>query len=230
MERRDFFKYSAGLGALALLNLSGIGCLNKSKTSSSITLGKLPYAENALAPYISAKTVSFHYGKHHAGYVNKINKLIAGTPFEKISLENIIIKTKGQADKTAIFNNAAQVYNHSFYWNSMKPKGGGKPQGRIGEKIKVSFGSYEKFAQAFTDIAGSQFGSGWVWLIQDRERLKIIKTDNADTPIAHGITPIITIDVWEHAYYLDYQNKRGDYIKAWLEHLVNWDFAEKNLA
>jgi len=229
MKRRDFLRYSAGLGTLALLNISGIGCLGKSKTGGSIALAKLPYAEKALEPYISAKTVSFHYGKHHTGYVSKINKFIAGTPFEKMSLEDIIIKTKGQADKAAIFNNAAQVYNHTFYWNSMKPKGGGAPKGKIGEKIKASFGSYEKFTQAFTEIAGSQFGSGWAWLIKDGEGLKIIKTANADTPIAHKITPLVVIDVWEHAYYLDYQNKRGDYIKAWLKHLVNWDFAEKNL-
>ncbi|QTA79123.1 Superoxide dismutase [Desulfonema limicola] len=229
MERRDFLKYSAGLGALALLNFSAIGCIGKSKTGQSISLAKLPYAENALEPYISAKTVSFHYGKHHTGYVNNINNLIPGTAFAKMSLKDIIIKTKGQADYAGIFNNAAQVYNHTFYWDSMKPGGGGIPEGRIGEKIKASFGSYEKFAHAFTEAAGSQFGSGWAWLVKNQEGLEIIKTANADTPIAHGITPIIVIDVWEHAYYLDYQNKRGDYIKTWLEHLVNWDFAEKNL-
>lgn len=230
MNRREFMKVSASLGVLAALPMVGISCGKSEKPAGPISLTDLPYAEDALAPHISAKTISFHYGKHHRGYLDKLNALIAGTPFASLQLEEIVRKTHGHADLVAIFNNAAQVYNHAFYWNSMKRGGGGKPGGAIAQKIGAAFGGYEKFAQAFSEAAATQFGSGWAWLVADGDALKIVKTANADTPIATGLKPLITIDVWEHAYYLDYQNRRADYIQAFLEHLVNWEFAEKNLA
>lgn len=229
MNRRKFLRISASFGAMAALQMVGISCSRK-EASGGISLPALPYNEDALAPHISARTISFHYGKHHQGYVDKLNTLIAGTPFSKLPLTEIIRKTHGQADQAAIFNNAAQVYNHTFYWNSMIPGGGGEPKGAVAEKIDAAFGDYNAFKEAFSDAAASQFGSGWAWLVLDGETLKIVKTSNADTPVAAGVKPLITIDVWEHAYYLDYQNRRKDYIAAYLEDLVNWEFAEKNLA
>ncbi|GBC64130.1 superoxide dismutase [Desulfonema ishimotonii] len=227
MERREFLTLSAKWGALALLSASGVSCGNKEP--GTVALPPLPYDADALAPYISGNTIGLHYGKHHQGYVNKLNKLITGTKYRKMPLEEIIRKTCGECDETAIFNNAAQVFNHTFYWNSMKPGGGGKPVGKIAEKVDAAFGSFEKFAEAFGAAAKSQFGSGWAWLVADGDDLKIMKTANADTPVAHDLKPLLTIDVWEHAYYPDYQNRRGDYIATYLTHLVNWEFAEKNL-
>ena len=192
-------------------------------------LAPLPYAENALEPHISAKTMSFHYGKHHQGYVDNLNKLVAGTPMATASLESIVADTAGKEDKTAVFNNAAQVWNHDFFWKSMKPAGGGKPAGKLAEMIDKSFGSYETFAKEFQATGLAQFGSGWVWLVQDGETLKIVKTPNADTPAAHGQHALITCDVWEHAYYLDYQNRRKDFVQIFLDNLVNWDFAASRL-
>ncbi len=192
-------------------------------------LAPLPYADNALEPYISAKTISFHYGKHHQGYVDNLNKLVAGTPMATASLETIVQDTAGKEDKTAVFNNAAQVWNHDFFWQSMKPAGGGKPAGKLAEMIDKSFGSYEAFATAFQTAGLAQFGSGWVWLVQDGETLKIVKTSNADTPAAHGQHALLTCDVWEHAYYLDYQNRRKDFVQTFLDDLVNWDFAASRL-
>ncbi|MBN2243666.1 MAG: superoxide dismutase [Acidobacteria bacterium] len=195
-----------------------------------IALPELPYGPGALAPYISENTMSFHYGKHHRGYVNKTKEIVAGTEFENASLEEIIKRTAGKTEWAALFNNAAQVFNHNFYWKSMKQGGGGRPGGRIAEKIRQSFGDYEKFAGEFAGAAAAQFGSGWAWLVQDGGALKIVKTSNADTPLEKGMKPLITIDVWEHAYYLDYQNLRSDYIKAFVDSLINWEFAERNLA
>ena len=192
-------------------------------------LAPLPYAENALEPHISAKTMSFHYGKHHQGYVDNLNKLVAGTPMATASLESIVADTAGKEDKTAVFNNAAQVWNHDFFWKSMKPAGGGKPAGKLAEMIDKSFGGYDAFAKQFIATGLAQFGSGWVWLVQDGETLKIVKTPNADTPAAHGQHALITCDVWEHAYYLDYQNRRKDFVQTFLDHLVNWDFAASRL-
>ena len=230
MKRREFLKLTANLGALALVNMVGFGCSKGTNAGAgAIELPPLPFKPDALDPYISERTLDFHYGKHHQGYVNKINKFMAGTPYQKMSLEEIIQKSQGKADDAAIFNNAAQVFNHTFYWNSMTPGGGGEPSGQLAEMIKSSFGGYSQFTEAFAAAASGQFGSGWAWLVRDGEELKVIKTANADTPIAHGLTPLLTIDVWEHAYYLDYQNRRGDYIQAYLEHLVNWEFAAKNL-
>jgi len=189
-----------------------------------ITLPGLPYDKNALEPHISAKTLEFHYGKHHNAYVVNTNKLIQGTDLENKDLETIVKKTAGDASKTGIFNNAAQVWNHSFYWKCMKPGGGGKPTGSIAKKIDAAFGSYEKFVEEFKSAGATQFGSGWAWLVLKENKLQVMKTANADTPIAQGIKPLLTADVWEHAYYLDYQNRRPDYLSAFLDKLINWDF------
>ncbi len=191
----------------------------------AIILPELTYPKDALAPYLSEKTLDFHYGKHHNTYVVNVNKLIEGTDLANETLENIINKTVGDSSKSGIFNNAAQVWNHTFYWHSMKPNGGGPPTGAIADKIKADFGSYDKFAEEFKNAGATQFGSGWVWLIVKNGKLEVMKTSNADTPIAHGLKPVLTVDVWEHAYYLDYQNRRPDYLDAFIKNLVNWDFA-----
>jgi len=190
----------------------------------AISLPVLPYEKNALAPYISQQTIEYHYGKHHNAYVINTNKLIEGTDLSNQDLETIIKKTSKDASKSSIFNNAAQVWNHSFYWACMKPGGGGPPSGTIAERIASDFGSYEKFAEQFKDAGMTQFGSGWAWLILRDNHLELIKTSNADTPLAHGLKPLLTVDVWEHAYYLDYQNRRADYLGSFLEHLINWEF------
>lgn len=196
----------------------------------SFTLPSLPYAENALEPHISARTLSFHHGKHHQAYVTNLNTLIAGTDLETKSLENIIRKTAGKADKVGIFNNAAQVWNHTFYWHSLSAKGGGAPQGKLGDKIIKDFGSFEEFVPLFKQAGATQFGSGWAWLVLDKDgTLKVTKTPNADLPLVHGQVALLTCDVWEHAYYLDYQNRRPDYLEIFLKHLANWEFAQENL-
>ncbi|MBU0681298.1 MAG: superoxide dismutase [Proteobacteria bacterium] len=195
----------------------------------AITLPNLPFPKDALAPFISANTLDFHHGKHHNAYVTNLNKLIEGTDLAAATLEDIIKKTAGDAGKAGIFNNAAQVWNHTFYWQSMKPKGGGKPSGAIADKIKADFGGYDKFSEQLKNAGLTQFGSGWAWLVLKNNKLEIMKTANADTPIAHGIKPLLTVDVWEHAYYLDYQNGRGTYLDAFLNNLVNWDFASAQL-
>lgn len=192
-------------------------------------LPALPFGPNALEPYISAGTLSFHHGKHHQTYVDNLNKLIAGTSMQGSTLESIILSAQGNADKAAVFNNAAQIWNHTFFWNSMKQGGGGKPSGTLMRMIDESFGSYDQFKEQFLASAVSVFGSGWTWLIQDGSTLKISKTSNADTPVAHGQIALLTCDVWEHAYYLDYQNRRKDFVEAFLNHLVNWDFAASQL-
>ena len=231
MQRREFLKWTLGAGAIGTLYMTGLIKTSRAQSvNPAILQSPLPFKKEDLEPYISAKTIEFHYGKHHAGYVAKTNQLIAGTEYEKMPLVDIIQKTAGDADKAAIFNNAAQVFNHTFYWNSMHPKGGGKPTGNIGQKIEESYEDHQKFAKAFSDAAVSQFGSGWAWLVLDAGELKIIKTANADTPVAHGLKPVLTIDVWEHAYYLDYQNRRADYVQAFMEHLINWEFAAQNLS
>ena len=190
----------------------------------TISLPILPYEKNALAPYISQQTIEYHYGKHHNAYVTNTNKLIEDTDLSNQDLENIIKKTSKDTSMSSIFNNAAQVWNHSFYWACMKPGGGGPPSGAIAERIASDFGSYEKFAEQFKNAGTTQFGSGWAWLILKDNHLEIMKTSNADTPLAHGLKPLLTVDVWEHAYYLDYQNRRPDYLASFLEHLINWDF------
>lgn len=194
------------------------------------TLPPLPYEQNALEPHISANTLSFHHGKHHKAYVDNLNKLIDGTPLANASLEEVIVAAAKDPAKAGIFNNAAQVWNHTFYWNSMKPNGGGLPSGDLAKKIDKDFGSFEAFKEAFKQAGATQFGSGWAWLVLEGDKLKVTKTGNADLPLVHGQKAILTMDVWEHAYYLDYKNRRPDYISTFLDKLVNWDFAAQNLA
>ena len=195
-----------------------------------MTLPRLPYARNALRPHISTKTMNFHYGKHHKAYVTNLNNMIKGTDLEHKNLVRIIRAVANDPDRSGIFNNAAQVWNHTFYWKSMKPGGGGEPGGQIGTMIDRDFGSYKNFAQAFMTAGGTQFGSGWTWLVLNGDKLEVRKTLNAATPLTEeGLTPLLTMDVWEHAYYLDYQNARPTYMATFLEHLVNWSFAEENL-
>ena len=194
-----------------------------------ITLPPLPYAENALEPVISANTLSFHHGKHHKTYVDNLNNLIKGTDYENAPLEKIINETAGKADKAPLFNNAAQVWNHTFYWNSLKGNGGGKPTGKLAQLIDSSFGSFDNFKKEMSTTTVSQFGSGWGWLVQDGGTLKVVKTANAEVPFTKGQKPLLTIDVWEHAYYLDHQNKRAAYVDAVIDKLLNWEFAAQNL-
>ena len=201
-----------------------------SGTVSSHVLSPLPYAENALEPIITAKTISFHYGKHHKTYVDNLNKFVAGTEYAGQSLEKIITSTSGQPDKTAIFNNAAQTWNHTFYWKCMTPGGGGEPPTKLKQRIEASFGSVEACKKELASTAVSQFGSGWAWLVLDGGKLRILKTANADVPLTMGMKPLLTIDVWEHAYYLDYQNRRADYVNALLDKLINWEFALQNVS
>jgi superoxide dismutase, Fe-Mn family len=192
-------------------------------------LPELPYSSDSLQPVISANTISFHYGKHHKGYVDNLNKLITGTNFAKMSLEQIIMATAGKSENTAIFNNAAQVWNHTFYWQSLKPNGGGEPTSLLKQKIETSFGSVDKCKTELSAAATSQFGSGWAWLVLDGANLKVVKTSNAENPMTQKMKPLLTIDVWEHAYYLEYQNRRADYVKEVVDKLLNWEFAAKNL-
>jgi superoxide dismutase, Fe-Mn family len=194
-----------------------------------ITLPELPYAKEALAPVISANTMEFHYGKHHKAYVDNLNKLVAGTDLADADLETVIIKVAGDPARAGIFNNAAQVWNHSFYWKCLKVGGGGAPTGAVAAKIAATWGGFEKFAEELKNAGVTQFGSGWAWLVIDGGQLKITKTANADTPMAHGVKPLLTLDVWEHAYYLDYQNRRPDYLGAVIARLIDWDFVNANL-
>lgn len=189
----------------------------------------LPYADNALEPHISANTIGFHYGKHHAAYVTNYNNLVAGTPFDAMSIEEVILATAGDAAKIGVFNNGAQAWNHSFYWNCLCANGGGKPSGDLAAKIDGDFGSFEKFVEELKAAAATQFGSGWAWLVLRDGKLAVTKTANADTPLAHGCTALLTVDVWEHAYYLDYQNRRPDYVAAFIDRLINWDFVNSKL-
>lgn len=193
------------------------------------TLPELPYAANALEPHISAETLGFHHGKHHAAYVSKMNAAIDGSEKADLSLENLIRKAAADGDQ-GLFNNAAQTWNHTFYWNSMSPTGGGTPSGDLGDRIDRDFGSFEGFKTAFANAGATQFGSGWAWLVVKDGKLDVRKTLNAETPLTEdGVVPLLTMDVWEHAYYLDYQNRRPDYIETFLDKLVNWEFAAGNL-
>lgn len=193
-------------------------------------LAPLPYAYDALAPYISKSTLEFHHDKHHAAYVNNYNKAVEGTPHDSHPIETVITTIAGDASLQGVFNNAAQAWNHTFYWNSIKPGGGGVPTGELAQKIDADLGGYDQFVEAFKTAGATQFGSGWAWLVLDGGTLKVTKTPNADNPLPAGQVPLLTMDVWEHAYYLDYQNRRPDYIDTFLNHLVNWDFAAHNLA
>jgi Fe-Mn family superoxide dismutase len=205
--------------------------MSEQKTGGApFELPPLPWADDALVPYISAQTLGFHYGKHHRTYVNKTNELVQGSDLAGLSLEALVRAVAGKPDKAAVFNNAAQVWNHSFYWQSLKPKGGGTPPAALKQKIEADFGGFEAFAKEFANAAVTQFGSGWAWLVLDAGKLKVVKTPNAETPLTTAATPLLTVDVWEHAYYLDFQNRRPDYVDACLNHLLNWEFAAENLA
>jgi Fe-Mn family superoxide dismutase len=198
--------------------------------SHHIELPALPYAMDALAPVISSETLSFHYGKHHKTYVDTLNKLVAGTDLADTPLETLIAAVAGKPDKAGMFNNAAQIWNHTFFWNSLRPGGGGAPTGAVAPAINAAFGSFDNFKKEFANAAMTQFGSGWAWLVAERGALRIMKTPNADTPLTTGQTALLTIDVWEHAYYLDYQNRRADFVAAVIDKLLNWEFANANLA
>jgi Fe-Mn family superoxide dismutase len=189
----------------------------------AFTLPELPYAKDALAPHLTAETLEFHHGKHHNAYVVNLNKLLEGKPEADKSLEDVIMASDG-----GVFNNAAQIWNHTFYWKSMKPSGGGEPTGDLKAAIDRDFGSFAKFKEEFTAAATTQFGSGWAWLVLENGKLKVTKTGNADLPMKHGQKAILTCDVWEHAYYIDYRNLRPKYVETFLNHLVNWDFAAEN--
>ncbi|MBW4417718.1 MAG: superoxide dismutase [Myxacorys californica WJT36-NPBG1] len=197
----------------------------------AFTQDPLPFPKDALESHgMKQETLEFHYGKHHAGYYTNLNKLVEGTELENASLEEVIHKSFGDSSKTGIFNNAAQVWNHTFFWNCLSPNGGGSPTGELAAKIDAAFGSLDKFKEEFSAAAATQFGSGWAWLVDDGGTLKITKTPNAENPLVHGQKPLLTLDVWEHAYYLDYQNARPAFIKNFLDNLVNWDFVAQNLA
>jgi len=199
------------------------------RTASPVTLPPLPYEQSALQPVISANTLGFHHGKHHKTYVDTLNKLIGGTEFADMPLEKIVKATANQADHADIFHNAGQAWNHSFYWRCMRPSGGGEPPAALKRLMESSFGSVDACKKELSKAAVGEFGSGWAWLVQDGEKLKIIKTGNADSPLTLGSKPLLTIDVWEHAYYLDYQNRRVDYVNALIDKLANWNFAAENL-
>jgi len=226
LTRRDVLGAAAGA---ALLGTAAGRPEQAADATSPFVLAPLPYAENALEPVISANTLGFHYGKHHRGYVDNLNKLVAGTDLAGLPLEQIVTATSGKAERTAIFNNAAQAWNHAFYWRSMKPGGGGAPAAALKAKIDAAFGGVDACRKELVAAATTQFGSGWAWLVQDGGKLTVVKTANADTPLTKGQKPLLVIDVWEHAYYLDYQNRRADHVSALVERLLNWDFALDNL-
>lgn len=224
--RRQFIAAASGIALASMTH----GVPGIAHAAPSHVLPPLPYPDSALQPVITADTLGFHYGKHHKAYVDNLNKLISGTEYADMALEKIILHTAGKPDKTGIFNNAAQTWNHTFYWNSLNPKGGGKPPALLLQKIEDAFGSLDACKEELSNAAVTQFGSGWAWLAVDGDKLKVLKTGNADNPMTQGMKPLLTIDVWEHAYYLDYQNRRGDYVKAVLDKLINWEFAAGNLS
>jgi len=242
-SRRDLLLATAGVAALGRSGLAraaaspaGAGAATPplaapapKAPSGPFSLPALPYADNALDPVISANTLGFHHGKHHQAYVDNLNKAVAGTPFADMTLEAIIAATYGVAERTAIYNNAAQHWNHSFYWRSLKAQGGGEPPAALKQRIEAAFGSVDACRKELLTAATTQFGSGWAWLVQDGDKLAVTKTGNADSPLHGGQKPLLTIDVWEHAYYLDYQNRRADYVNGVLGKLLDWGFAAANL-
>ena len=225
LNRREFLAASAAAGTYLAMSNSVVA---KSETSAPFVLEPLPFDESALEPVISARTLSFHYDKHHRGYLNNLNRLIENTPYAEMSLEQIIRKTADNPDAAGLFNNAAQIWNHTFYWKSLKPGPVTIPTA-LRSKIEADFGSIEACTKALAEAAVTQFASGWAWLVADNGKLKVLKTSNAQTPLTQDIQPLLTIDVWEHAYYLDYQNRRADYVAAVIEKLLNWEFAAQNL-
>jgi Fe-Mn family superoxide dismutase len=225
-SRRRFLPGVAGF----ILSTPGVLMATATTTSGPLTLAPLPYAESALEPVISAQTLGFHHGKHQKTYVETANKLIAGTELEDLPLDAIVRASVGKPDRVQIFNNAAQVWNHEFYWKSLTPRGGGEPPAELKRRIESAFGGVQACTKELASAATAQFGSGWVWLVADGAQLKVVKTADAETPFTQGLKPLLTIDVWEHAYYLDYQNRRADHVKAVIEKLLNWPFAAENLA
>jgi Fe-Mn family superoxide dismutase len=234
IDRRTAIKSGAAAVAVA----AAAGTLAKpfvarAQGEGPIKVPPLPYKDDALAPVISANTIGFHYGKHHLGYAAALNAALAGPAkdYAALSLEDIVRTSRANPNRAAVFNAAAQVWNHTFYWNSMKPNGGGEPAGKLKDEIAKAFGDFARFKEAFARAAVGQFASGWGWLAWDEKGKKLVvqATSNAETPLHRGFKPILTIDVWEHAYYLDYQNRRADYVSAVIDKLVNWEFAEKNL-
>jgi superoxide dismutase, Fe-Mn family len=225
-DRRQAMTGAIALAATVLV----APAILRAETKIAEAMPPLPYPDDALAPVISANTIGFHYGKHHRAYYDNMVRLVAGTDFANQSVEDIVRTTLVNPSRTALYNNAAQVWNHTFYWNSMRPNGGGEPSGALAERIQKDFDGFAGFKKAFTDAAIGQFGSGWAWLVESREKkLEVMRTPNADTPMAQGVKCLLTCDVWEHAYYLDWQNRRADYVAAWLDKLVNWEFADRNL-
>lgn len=212
-----------GSAACCLCAVSAVHAEERKESAMPFTLPPLPYKEDALAPHLSAETLQYHYGKHHQAYVNNLNKLTEGKPEAAKSLDEIIMTASG-----GVFNNAAQVWNHTFYWSCMKPGGGGEPSGELAAAIKRDFGSFAKFREEFANAGATLFGSGWTWLVLDNGKLKVVQTSNADLPMKHGQTALLTMDVWEHAYYIDYRNARPKYVDTFLNNLVNWDFAAAN--
>jgi Fe-Mn family superoxide dismutase len=210
--------------------MTGVGPKVKQAAASVFALPPLPYAENALEPVISGKTVRLHYGKHNKGYVDTLNQLVAGTPFAEMSLRQLVLATAGKPEHAPIFNNAAQAWNHAFYWRSLSPAGGGVPPLALKARIESTFGDLEALKEELGTAATTLFGSGWAWLILDGARLRVVKTNNAENPLTAHAKPLLTIDVWEHAYYLDFENKRADYVKRVIDKLINWEFAAENLS
>jgi Fe-Mn family superoxide dismutase len=234
VSRRELLLASGALATAGLMAAAGGRAQTAAPAASPAPTGPfslptLPYAYAALDPVISSNTLSFHHDKHHKGYVDNLNKAVAGTAYSDMTLEKIILATYGVADKTGLYNNAAQDWNHSFYWKSLRPQGGGEPPAALRQKIDASFGSVDALRKELFAAATSQFGSGWAWLVLDGDKLAVTKTGNADSPLTRGQKPLLTIDVWEHAYYLDYQNRRADYVNGVLDKLVNWQFAADNL-
>jgi len=227
-RRRFILTTAATAGAIAV---SGLAAPRLARAETApFKLPPLPYADTALQPVISSNTLGFHYGKHHQAYLAALNTLLEKDALKDQPLLDIIKATAVNPGKAALFNNAAQFWNHTFYWHSLRPDGGGAPKGRVGELVEKSFGDYDKFKTAFTATCVGQFGSGWGWLCLEGDKLTLRRTGNADTPVyVQGVKPLLTVDVWEHAYYLDYQNRRADYVAAVIDKLLNWEFAEKNL-
>jgi Fe-Mn family superoxide dismutase len=217
------------LGAAALCGAPvGRGAQAAAPAPAPLALPPLPFADAALQPHVSARTLGVHHGRHHRAYVDNLVKLVRGTPLEKLGLDEIVRRTAGRVDQVAVFNNAAQAWNHAFYWRSLAPKGAA-PTGRLLERLRLDLGGPTEAKKALVQAGLAQFGSGWVWLVLDGGRLRVVKTGNADTPLTGKAVPLLTVDVWEHAYYLDYQSRRGDYLTAVVDHVLNWDFAARNL-
>jgi Fe-Mn family superoxide dismutase len=228
--RRGFIGGAVAAGVAVAARAGASPTFTETRGARMIELPSLPWGESALAPHISAETISFHYGKHHKAYVDNTNKLIEGTDLAGKPLEDIVKASAGKPEKRGLFNNSAQVWNHTFYWKSLSPKGGGQPSGKLLDRIKSDFGDFAKFKDDLAKAAVTQFGSGWAWLVLEGGKLKIEQTANAETPmVVAAKKPLLTIDVWEHAYYVDYRNKRPDYVTSLLDKLINWEFAAQNL-